>query len=293
MGSGRKKRFGDRRDGRRLHTLDPYNAMIPFIMRKRNESSNCFEDDFEITEAERFLRDKRINGYPGMGFLHLFVASYVRTAALHPGVNRFVSGQRVFARNNIEFVMTIKKEMRADAPETSIKAVFDPMDTIGDVFNKLNAEIEKVRQTGEDTGTDNLARILVKLPRLILKFAVRFLETLDYFGLLPQAIIRVSPFHGSFIVTDLGSLGMPSVYHHLYDFGNMPVFIAFGPKRKTRELKPDGSAVERKHVDYKIVMDERVCDGFYASQAFKLFKSLLNNPQSLVEPPETVVEDID
>jgi len=40
-------------------------------------------------------------------------------------------------------------------------------------------------------------------------------------------------------------------------------------------------------------MDERCCDGFYFSQAFKLFKNLLNNPELLDEPPETVVEDVD
>ena len=293
MGSGRKIRFGDRRDGRRLRTLDPYNAMIPFIMRKRSESSNHFEYAIEITEAERFLRGKRLHGYPGMGLLHLFIASYIRTAAQYPGINRFVSGQRIFTRNNIEFVMTIKKEMRADAPETSVKVTFDPADTINDVYHKLSTEIKKVKREGEDTGTDDLAKVLVKLPRLILKFTVRSLEILDYFGLMPQAIVKASPFHGSMIITDLGSIGLPSLYHHLYNFGNMPVFIAIGPKRKALELKPDGSVAERKYVDYKMVMDERVVDGFYFSQAFKLFNSLMRDPQPLDEPPETIVEDVD
>jgi len=293
MGNSRKKRLGDRRDGRRLRSLDPYNAMIPFIMRKRSESSNYFEDSIELTETERFLRGKRLRGYPGMGLLHLFVASYIRTAAQYPAINRFVSGQRVFARHNVEFIMTIKKEMRVDAPETSIKVAFDPADTINEVYHKLNAEIRKVKQAGEDTGTDNLAKALVKLPRLILKFTVSFLEFLDYFGLMPKMILNVSPFHGSVVITDLGSIGLPAIYHHLYNFGNLPVFIALGPKRKARELRSDGSVAERKYVDYKMVMDERVCDGFLFSQAFKLFKSLIRNPQPLDEPPEEVVSDVE
>jgi len=293
MGDKRRRKLGDRRDGRRLRTIDPYNSMIPFIMRKRGESSNLFEDSVDITEAERFLQAKRQAGYPGMGFLHVFIASYIRTASQYPGVNRFVSGQRIFARNNIEFVMTIKKELRVDAPETSVKVTFDPSDTIHEVYYKLKAEIDKVKLGGEDTGTDNLARILVKLPRLILKLTVRLLETLDYFGLLPQAIIKVSPFHGSVIITDLGSIGLPAIFHHLYNFGNMPLFIALGPKRKVSELEQNGSVAERKFVDYKMVVDERVCDGFYFSQAFRLFRSLLRKPQALGEPPETVVEDVD
>ena len=288
-----KRRFGDRRDGRRLRTLDPYNAMIPFIMKKRSGSSNHFEDSVEITEVERFFRGKRLNGYPGMGFLHLFIATYIKTTAQYPGINRFVSGQRIYTRDSVDFVMTIKKEMRADAPETSVKASFNKRDTIDDVYDKLNAEISKVKCEGEDTGTDNLAKFFMKLPRLILKFTVSILELLDYFGLLPQAILNFSPFHGSVVITDLGSIGLPAVYHHLYDFGNLPLFIAIGPKRKARELGVDGSVVERKYVDYRIVMDERVCDGFYLSQAFKLFKSLLRNPQLLEQPAETIVEDVD
>jgi len=293
MGKGRKRRIGDRSDGRRLRTLDPYNAMIPFIMRSRSDSSNYFTDSVEITEAERFLRNKRLHGFPGMGLLHLFVAAYLRTAAMNPAINRFISGQRIFARNNFEFIMTIKKEMRADAPETSIKVILDLSDTINDVYYKLNAEINNVKNKGEETGTDNLANFFIKMPRLILKFVVRLLETLDYFGKMPRAILKASPFHGTITITDLGSIGLPALYHHLYNFGNVPVFMALGAKRRTRELRPDGTVAERKYVDYKAVIDERCCDGFLFSQAFKMFRSLLREPQILDEQPETVVEDID
>jgi len=102
MGAKRKRRFGDRWDGRRVRTLDPYNAMTPFIMRVRTDASNYFEDSIEISEAERFLRGKRLHGYPGMGFLHLFIASFVRVTAAYPAVNRFVSGQRIYTRENVE-----------------------------------------------------------------------------------------------------------------------------------------------------------------------------------------------
>ena len=293
MAETRKRRFGDRWDGRRVRTLDPYNALMPFIMRERNDASNYFSGSTEVTEAERFLRLKRQHGYPGMGFLHLFIAAYVRVTAQYPAVNRFVSGQRIYTRSNIEFVMTIKKEMRTDASETSIKVAFDPYDTIDDVYNKLNAEIEKVKKEGEDTSTDNVAKAFMKLPRLLIRLLIGILYFLDYFGKIPKSLIRASPFHGSVIITDLGSISLPPIYHHLYNFGNLPLFIAIGVKRKTYVLKPDGTVAERKYIDFQMVGDERVCDGFYFSQAFKLFKSLLRNPLSLDEPPETVVEDVD
>jgi len=292
MIGGKKRKIGGRNDGRRLRTLDPYNELAPYIMKVKSDASNYFSDSIEITEAEKFLRCKRQQGYPGLGMLHLFAAAYIRVISQYPGTNRFISGQRIFARNNIEFVMTIKKEMKAAASETSIKVSFDANDSIFDVFNKINAEIDNVRDEGEATDTDDVAKAFMKLPRLILKFAIFFFTKLDYFGLLPKVLVKASPFHGSVVITDLGSIGLPAIYHHLYDFGNIPVFIALGAKRKAYETGPDGVAELRKYIDYKFTVDERICDGFYFSQAFRLFKSLLRQPEMLEAPPETVVVDI-
>ena len=292
-GTVRKWRFGDRFDGRRLRTLPPYNALMPYIMKTRSGSSNSFTDSIEITETEKFLRSKRINGYPGMGFLHLFIAAYIKVAAEYPAVNRFVSGKRVFARNSIEFIMTVKKGLNIKSPETSIKVAFDPRDTIYDVYGKLNSEIEKVKNDERLNDTDSTAKTLMKMPRMLLKFVVRFLDILDYFGKLPKSLLKVSPFHGSVIITDLGSIGLPPVYHHLYEFGNLPVFIALGAKRKVREITPEGTAAEKKYIDFNLVMDERICDGFYFSQVIKIFKNYIRKPQPLETPAEKVVEDVE
>jgi len=262
-------------------------------MREKSDASNYFSEAVEVSEIERFLRKKRINGYPGMGMLHLFIATYIRTASQYPAINRFCSGQRIYARENVDFIMIIKRQLKTDAKETTIKISFDRKDTIIDVYNKLSAEINKVRDDGASTSTDNIAGALMKFPRLILRFAVGFLEFLDYFGKMPKFIIDASPFHGSVIITDLGSIGLPAIYHHLYNFGNLPVFIALGAKKKVNELSMDGKVVSKKYIEFKFVVDERICDGFYFSQAFKVFKSLLRNPDELDIAPETVVEDIE
>ena len=62
-----KKRFGDRRDGRLLRSLDPFYKFIPYIMVQKNDACNQFDDSAEITETDRWLRDKRKEGYKGLG----------------------------------------------------------------------------------------------------------------------------------------------------------------------------------------------------------------------------------
>jgi len=293
MGGKRKKRFSDRRDGRRLRTLSSINELMPYLMKKKNDANNSFKDTVEINETEKFLRWKRTHGYPGMGFLHIFIASYIRVAAQYPAINRFVSGQRIYARNNIECLMMIKREMKAVSEETSIKVIFEPTDTISDVYNKMNAEIEKVRNEGDVTETDDAAKMLMKFPRLILKFLVFILEIMDYFDIVPKSLLSASPFHGSIVITDLGSIGLPALYHHLYNFGNVPIFISFGTKRKVYAPGKDGTFSERRYMDYTMVLDERICDGFYFSQIFRMFNSILRKPQMLDEAPETVLEDVE
>ncbi|MGM9522711.1 MAG: hypothetical protein ACI3VB_09565 [Oscillospiraceae bacterium] len=285
-------KFPKNKPGRRIRGMSSYMAVTPFIMRTRGDASNYFKDSVEISETEKFLRAKRAEGYKGLGMLHLFIAAYIRVVSQKPQLNRYITGQRAYARKNIEVVMTVKEVMAEGAGETSIKVIFDPHDTIYDVYNKMNEAIASVKNKDEGNATTNVADSLTKMPRILFKFAVWFLNLLDYFNALPKALLKASPFHGSMIITDMGSLGIPPIYHHLYNFGNLPIFISFGIKRRAYELNKNGEPEERRYVDYAMVCDERICDGYGYAQGLKLLKNCLMHPEQLEAPPEKVVEDI-
>ena len=288
----RKRRFGDRKEGYKLRSIGAFYRMTPFIMKTRNDASNYFKDSVEVTEADKWLRRKRDEGYRGMGMLHLFIAAYVRMTAMLPGLNRFIAGQRIYARNSIEIVLVVKRALTAEATETTIKVTFDPEDSVFDVYRKLNAAVDAVKAGDGENSTEKVAGALCKLPALFLKFAIWVLNLLDYWDLLPVALINASPFHGSMIISDLGSLGIPPVYHHLYNFGNLPVFLAFGAKRKAVELNDRLMAEERKYIDFTAVTDERTVDGYYYAAAFKHLKYFIRNPELLERPPDKVEEDV-
>ena len=290
----RKRRFGDRPDGYRLRSLQPMSKVSPYIMPNRSGASVYFHESIEITEAENYIRKKRNQGLKNFGFMHLLLAAYVRVISQRPQANRFLSGQRVYSHgDDIVVNLTIKREMTLEAEETIVKMHFTPTDTADDIYYKLQKLIEENKEVNPDSNFDNTAKIFNYIPGLVLKFAIWFLKLLDYFGLLPKKLIEVSPFHGSMFITSMGSLGVPPVFHHLYDFGNIPVFLSFGAKYKKTELKPDGTPVQNKYIDYNIVCDERICDGFYLASSFKLFKTYFRNPHILDEKPATVAHDVD
>ncbi len=286
--------WGDRPDGRRIRTLPPMSQASPYIMVSRTGSTNYFADSFEITHLERYVRQKRREGLTNFGLTHVLLACYARALCRYPSLNRFLAGQKVYSRGeDIQFCMTIKKEMTADAPDTVIKVHLSPRDTAEEVYRKMNAQVENVKNTPLDSSFDSTAQALTMIPGVFLKFTVWMLKTLDYFGLLPAFLLEVSPFHGSLFFTSMGSLGIPPIYHHLYDFGNLPVFGSFGCKRRTLELQEDGTMVPRKYIDFKFTMDERIVDGYYYAAFFKHYKRLLHHPEILDQPPEEVLQDID
>ena len=269
MASARRRRMGDRKEGRLLRSLPGFAKFIPFIMPQRNDRLIHYEESFEVTELDRCLRKLRVEGYPGIG------------------------GRRIYARNNIEIIMTVKRSLSVGATETTIKVVFEPTDTILDVYRKMNEAIDEVKSSDEGSGSEDFADLVAKFPRFLLRFAIAVLRMLDYFGWIPQSLLNVSPFHGSMIITDLGSLRIGPVYHHIYNFGTVPCFIAFGAKRHAYELNRRGEMEDNKYLDCKFVLDEGIVDGHYWAQFLLAYRYMFQHPDILVTPPSRVVEDVD
>lgn len=287
-----KRRFGDRKEGRLLRSLPAFAKFVPFIMPTRNDACNQYEESFEVSDVDRRLRKLRVDGYKVIGILHFIIAAYIRGVSMLPGMNRFVVGRRIYARDNIEVVMTVKRSLAIDATETTIKVVFEPTDTIFDVYRKMSEKIDEIKTVEGNNNTEDVAEAMCKAPRFLLRFALTILRIMDYFGWLPQSLLDASPFHGSMIITDLGSLRIGPIYHHIYNFGTLPVFISFGAKRHAYELDRHGNMVDRKYVDCKFVMDERTVDGHYYAQFLQAFRYICQHPEIVETPPSKVVEDV-
>jgi hypothetical protein len=287
----RRRRLGDRSDGRLLRTLSPIYQMIPYIMRTRGDAQDYFEDRIDIGPAEAWLRRQRAAGRTDLGYLALFVAALVRTMSQRPRLNRFVAGQRIYARNQIVFAMVLKKRLHQDSPETVVKLHLDPRATIFDVARVIEEAVAANRSEADSNETDRTARLFTAVPGPLLRGVMALLRFLDFYGFMPSAIHRASPFHVSAFVTDLGSLGVRPIYHHLYEFGTVSIFLAFGAKEREHVLGAGGEVEVRRFISIKVVNDERICDGHYYASAFKYLRGLLRQPELLEVAPEQVVED--
>lgn len=297
--AGRKKRWGDRNDGFLVRNMDPMSKVIPYIMATKTDSWVLFDDKIDITRTQEFIHEMRAGKMPGLTLYQVIFAAMVRTISQVPQINRFEQNRRVYARNHIKMAMVVKKGMSLSGERTTLMPFFDPEDTLQDVVDKINGELNKIDRTvssvEEDenkTGFDALEVALSSIPNFLMKFVFWLLKKLDKAGLLPRALTDLSPFHTTAFITNMGSFGMDAVYHHIYEFGTLSIFGAIGNKEVVYEMQRDGSTKRKVYLHMKFVVDERITDGFSYGVAFKHIKSYIGKPEKLLTPPEKVVEDV-
>ena len=280
----------DRNDGWRVKKVDPMVIVAPFFMRTRLDSQNLFEEVIPIDEMEEFVRQHK-DDIPGLSLMHIFIAACVRMLAQYPHANRFVVFNKIFARKTISCSIAIKRSLTIDGEETLIKPEFSPFDTLQDVVRRVNEEYEKKGNVGDNSGFDKTAKIISIVPSCVIRFVVWLLRTMDNLFCIPMFLNKVSPWHSSMFITNVGSLGISSIYHHLYEFGTTTIFLGMGKKIRTKFYDADGNEKSAKSISLKFTLDERVCDGFYYARAMRSFSKLMANPELLLTPPDKIAMD--
>jgi len=283
--------FGYRPDGKKVKDIDPIQRIIPHIMRHRHDSQNLMGLDLPCEPLDSFIKDEMANGNGTYNYMHIIIAGIVRVIARYPRLNRFIMNGRIYNRNEINVSFVVKKSLSDDAAETTVKLDFTGLETIAQVRDKVNAAIMANNKPDADNGTDKLARFITFTPNMIIAFLIWLIRFLDKHGILPMSVINVSPFHTSAFVTNLKSIKGPSIFHHLYDFGNTGLFFSMG-KEAMIPVVEGGELTIGKRMPFQVVTDERFCDGFYFVNALKLLKDLYTNPWQMKEPLEALTEDV-
>ena len=177
MEKGKKKKRGDRTDGYLVRDLDPLHMFMPYLMGSRTENEAVMNEEFDLTEAIKFIEKKNENAQYRYTYFHLIVAALAKTIYMRPKMNRFIAGNRYYDRNNISFSFVAKNKM-SDKGEESL-LIIEAEDTqeslVDQIHNKICSEVYKVREEKQVDGTTNAIKWLNKIPRPILKLVCKIL----------------------------------------------------------------------------------------------------------------------
>lgn len=283
--------FGFRPDGRSLRKgVDPITRLTPYIMVERSDAQ-CLSTQYIDSEiVTKYLREKRAEGHR-ISVMALLLAAYVRTITQYPELNRFVVGRTLFARKElcVSFAV-VKVKSQDEFLETTVKIYFDPNDTVFDVARKVDTAITANKVVDAENSTDKIAKAVFAVPGLV-RVIVGILKGMDRIGLLPRAIVDASPFHTSMFITNMGSINMSELHHHLYNFGTTTVFLGLGKREYRLKVSNEGKMGYKRYYPVAVVSDERVAAGAMYSMAFDLYSTLLRHPERLETPPEKVRYD--
>lgn len=280
-----------RSDGRRLKSLNPFVSITPYIMNRRSDAQIFHKQTLVTEPIDTYIHAKRLVGVK-LTYLHVVVAVLVRLLAQRPQLNRFVMNSRYYARNSIQISMAIKRSLHDDGEETTIKFTFTGKESIFEVANIIDQTIQENIPKEEKNEADKLAAWFMSLPGPMVKWSVGLIKWMDRHNLMPAAVVNASPFHTSMFFTYLKSIKLDYIYHHLYDFGTTGVFVALGKVKKMPVVEGD-SVVVKSVCEIGYVLDERLCDGLYFANSFKLAKKYLDDLTQLETPLEAIVEDVE
>ena len=278
-----------RPDGTYLRDLPHFTQILPYLMPTRSDTTIYFEAEFDVTRTLEYLETVNSRGEGKITFFHVFLCGAVRTVALRPKLNRFVSGYHYYQRNQILFNFVAKKTLTDEGEEINITIPFAPDETPSTLSAKVVESVNRGR-AGTSVQSDDTNAFLMKLPRWMIRLSIRFLRFADYHNVLPGSFIRSMPFFASVFITNVGSVGLDAPFHHNFNLGTCGLFIALGKIRKEPVLSAGGTVEMRDRVKVTFTFDDRIVDGIYCGRAVDLFRGFVEDPQQLETPPELSAE---
>jgi len=272
--------FGRRPDATLVTKLPTMRRFMPYVSPRRNDSLFYMMQEIDVESALEFL-DKKNRERPDdrpFTLFHLFLRSTAQALVQRPGVNRFVKAGELWQRDGEWITFSAKMKIKDGSPMITVKRRFDSEkesleEMVDGIYDKL-----AFGRSGKKTTSDKEVSLLLRLPSIAIKTALAFAQLGDRWGLLPRGMIEADPLFSSVFMANLGSIGYPAGYHHLWEYGTTSIFGVMG------KIEPGANG--RRKMDMCWTYDERIEDGLYSYYSLELIRKGIEEPETLIPPLE-------
>lgn len=284
--TGRKGRRIDAYSARRIKNVAGLTTIMMHLMPHRTDSEVYLYDKIDATELVKFIERKNTEhtNYKTTIF-HCFILAVARMIYERPKMNRYVQGRRMYERDLISMTFMAKRRFADDAEESFMLVVPKEEDTIDEISHRIYGDVTEVRRADHtEAGIDEVVSSFAKIPRLLLILIMRIIRRLDFWGLVPKGLKEGDSNYSTVLLSNLGSIKGPAVYHHLNNYGTNSIMITVGTLHKEELIMPDGTKQLRDVLDFGATIDERIADGFYFVRSLRLVKHIFAHPELLDRP---------
>ena len=204
--------FFKRKDGQIDKSVDIFERIMPIIMKERNDALVYIKKEVPLDGMNEYIKKKKQEGID-ISHMEIIFTALARVIKEKPKLNRFIISSEIYNRNDIEISVVVKPKLEENVKDNKNRI-------IQEVSKIIKEEVTKIRNN-TNNNTEDFVDKLKNIPTIVLKIAINILMFLDKINLLPKSIIDLSPFHSSVFVTNVGSIGLDAIYHHIYNFGTV------------------------------------------------------------------------
>ena len=284
--------MGKRRDAHKADGLHGMDQILVDLKPKVYQSEVYLNQDFDFSNLVKYIDKKKKDGIH-LTYFHAILAALGKVIYNRPKLNRFVANRHVYEHDKVVISFVAKVSFDDKAKEIMLLIPIEPDDTVESISKKVTDRLDHVRvkkDADQEGGANGILDLLGSLPNIIRIPLLGFLKWMDKHDLLPSSLTGDLLYYSSMMITNIGVLGCNGIYHNITDFGTCPSMVAMGiVEDKTRVV--DGEIEIYKGCNMGITFDERCAEGFYLIKSLKLMEYILDNPDLLDEPANTIYND--
>ena len=286
--SKKKKKWGDRKDGRKIKM--PAMLRLLTLLSKRSEAYVYINRKIDVTNLVEYIKKAKVKNQD-LTYFHAFSMAIAKVIYNRPKLNYFIMNHNCYERNDVILSFVARVTFDDQGKEVMSLIKVDPTDNIYDISKKIKDKVNNFRNKKNQSSTDDSMDFLGKLPNWVLKFFVApIAKWMDRHDLLPNSLTSELIYNSTVILSNLGSINCGAVHHHLLDFGTNSIVLTIGNIHKEPMGINDKIEI-RDVVEFGITLDERIADGVYFSKAINLLDYILNNPETLEDKANEIIEE--
>ncbi len=238
--------------------------------------------EVDITDLEEFIKEKRQAGIK-ITLTHVITLIIGRAIRKEiPEFNTFLKRGKVVQRQQIDAMVSV---LMADGAMGSVKVENADKLTLKEISEVLNERIIESRR-GNENQTMRKKNLLAKIPWPFRSWFFWLYKkiTISWGYAIPFTGIRADNF-GSYVVSNIGSLGLDQGYGALLPSANMALVLILGGNAKKPVVVDDKIEI-RRILSLSVTLDHRVVDASHGGKLFRFIKYMIKNPHLLESPPE-------
>lgn len=230
----KKKKRGDRRDGRLVREADSMHKFAGFLLPNRCDNEAVMSELVDMSAVEEFVKKKNADS-PDFKYtmFHVICAAVAKVLYDRPKMNYFYAGNRLYERNEISFSFVVKRQFNDMSSEALAIIKLDKdsdVSSLEQIYGKVKKFVTHVRSENKTDGTTDIISVLVKSPRPIMKFIISMLNFLEARDWLPNDLVEFDPYHSSVFISNTGSIKLFRTVSSSYELGDELVFHSRGRK---------------------------------------------------------------